>query len=53
MKNAQQCMEEATRAGSQEAKDEYLQLAKAWMQLAEELDGVRKEAALKPLRNLN
>jgi hypothetical protein len=36
LKNARECMEMADRVKSAEAKSEYLQLANAWMQLAEE-----------------
>jgi hypothetical protein len=33
-------MEQASRATSEEAQAELLQLATAWMQIAEEIDGV-------------
>jgi hypothetical protein len=41
LKRAQDCMEQASRAKSEEAQAELLQLATAWMQIAEEIDGVQ------------
>jgi hypothetical protein len=45
LEHAQECTDEAGRAKSEEAQAEFIRLAKAWMQLAAEIDGLQDEIA--------
>jgi len=43
IKNAQECIEQASCGKSDQAKAELLRVAMEWLQLAEEIDGLPEE----------
>jgi hypothetical protein len=43
LRNAETCIERASHATSEDARVEFLQLATAWMQIAEEIDSLQFE----------
>lgn len=53
MKKAQEYLEQASQARSEETKAEFLQMAKAWMQLAGEIDAFRDEETIGALKRAN
>ena len=53
LKNAKECMEQAGRAKNNEVQAELLQLAKAWMEIAKEIDGLQDDVRHHPTKRAN